>query len=91
MNKLNKPVLELDKDEFKYTQTPIGGPLYKHNVKKGGRPRVEDDKKKKPTDKIKCEVCGKEYIRSGATKHKRTVFHLERLRINKKLLDLLVN
>lgn len=88
---LDKPILQLTKDEFQYTQTPIGGPTYKHNLKKRGRPTVETNQKKKPNDRIKCEICGKEYFRSGSTKHKRTEFHQAHVKINKKLLDLLID
>lgn len=90
MDRIKKPILDLTKDEFKYTQTTLGGPTYKHNMKRG-RPEVDDANKKLPTDRIKCKVCGKEYFRSGATKHKRTVFHKERERINEKLLGFLID
>ncbi len=89
IHNLRKPITELTKDEFQYTQTPIGGPTYKHNLKRG-RP-IPENGKAKPTDRIKCEICGKEYFRSGSTKHKRTEYHRAMERVNKKLLDLLVD
>lgn len=90
MEILDKHIIDMDKEEFKLTQTPLGGPLYKNRMGRG-RPTVASGKKKLPTDRIKCEVCGKEYFRSGSTKHKRTVFHQERAKLNKKLLDFLID
>lgn len=91
MIEMDKPILEMTKEEFRYTQTPLGGPTYKHNVKKAGRPEVVPSKRKLPTDRLKCEICGKEYFRSGSYKHKQTAFHKDRMRMNKKLLELLID
>lgn len=88
MHKLNKEVPEMTKEEYKYTQTPIGNATYKHNIKKG---RPITNGKVSPKDRIICDICGKEYTRSGSAGHKKTVYHKERQRINKKLRELLMS
>jgi hypothetical protein len=87
--KETKPVINMSKEEFQYSQKPMGKALYVHH-KKVGRPRVDPNKKTSPKDKIKCDVCGKIYIRSGSYCHKNTIYHKERLKINKKLAKLLI-
>ena len=49
---------------------------------KRGRPKLPENEKAKPTDRIKCEVCGKEYFRSGKTAHIRGKIHQEYLKIH---------
>ncbi len=83
-----KPIPDMTKEEFKYSQKPIGKAIYKHN---SGRPKKKSTEKALPNDRITCKDCGKEYNRSGSACHKRTVFHKERVRINKKLSDLLID
>lgn len=85
--KERKPILDMSKEEFDYSQKPIGKAIYKHS---SGRPKVDRSEKAKPTDRITCKECGKEYFRSGSACHKRTVFHTERARVNKKLAKLLI-
>lgn len=86
-----KPVYKLTKDEFDYTQKPIGKAIYKHSVemKKVGRPKK--DIKASPKDRLECEICGKTYVRSSSTHHKRTQYHLAHVKINKKLRELLID
>lgn len=87
-----KPIIDMSREEFNYTQKPIGKAIYKHSINsQPGRPKKPEGTKVKPTDRIVCESCGKEYFRSGSTCHKRTVYHQERQRINKKLQELLID
>jgi hypothetical protein len=83
-----KPIMEMTKDEFNYSQKPIGKAIYKNAV---GRPQIPDDKKAKPTDRIKCKICGKEYTRSHVTNHRKTQHHQTFAKVNKKLQELLID
>lgn len=85
-----KPMINMTREEFDYSQKPIGKALYKNAINnKPGRPATGI--KAMPTDRLKCDICGKEYFRSGSTKHKRTVYHTERAKLNKKLIELLID
>lgn len=83
-----KPIYDLTKEEFNYTQKPLGKAIYKHNV---GRPKKELDQKASPNDKIVCDVCGRTFTRSGRTNHNRSEFHKAHVKINKKLKELLID
>lgn len=83
-----KPVYALTKEEFNYTQKPLGKAIYKHSV---GRPRKEPDEKTSPKDKIVCDICGRTFTRSGRTNHKRSQFHKAHEKINRKLKELLID
>lgn len=83
-----KPVYKLTKEEFDYTQKPVGKAIYKHSV---GRPKKDADEKTSPKDRVECDICGKTYVRSSSTNHKRTQFHQAHVKINKKLQKLLIN
>lgn len=41
-----------------------------------GRPRVADEDKVKPNDRLKCEICGGTYTRAHKNEHIRTKIHL---------------
>jgi hypothetical protein len=82
----SKPILELSKEEFNYSQKPIGKALYKHSV---GRPRKEI--KCDPKDRIKCSICGKIYTRCASYQHKKTQHHKTHMKINEKLKVLLID
>lgn len=86
-----KPVFKLTKEEFEYSQKPIGKAIYKHGIqeKKAGRPIK--DIKCSPKDRVKCDICDKTYVRSSSTHHKRTQYHQAHVKINKKLRELLIN
>lgn len=83
--KVDKNISEYTVDELKYLQKPIGKALYR------GRPKKDDNDRAKPTDRLKCEVCGKEFFRSGRTKHNQTKHHLLHEKMNKKLMKMLVD
>ncbi len=74
------------KKELEYVQTPIGSALYK--TKKIGRPKTE--KPAKWNDRVKCDVCGDEFTRSGRTNHNKTRHHQDFLKMNKKIRTLLL-
>lgn len=83
--KTDKNILKYVEEEIRYLQKPIGSALYK------GRPRKPDNEKAKPTDRITCEICGKEYFRSGSANHKATKHHIIHQDLNKKLMKILLN
>jgi hypothetical protein len=83
------PINSYEVDELKYMQTPIGKEIYKNSEnKKLGRPKVTD--KAHWSDKVRCEYCNIEILRSNQSSHKKTKKHQLQLKINKKLRDLLV-
>ena len=89
--KKGKPIYRMTKQEFDYSQKPIGKAIYKHSIddtKKIGRPKKDD--KVNPKDRLECDICGKTYTRSSSTHHKRTQYHQAHLKINKKLRELLI-
>jgi len=78
-------VTNLSNDEIKYAMTPIGKSIYKNSI---GRPRVEN--KKKWNDRIVCDICGTEVLRSNQSSHKKSEKHLIYVNMNKKLRDILI-
>lgn len=81
----NKEILEMSRNEFNDLQKNV---IKKAVYKKKGRPGVIDYAK--PSDRLTCTVCGKDFTRSGRTGHQRTVYHQQRVQINKKLNELLL-
>lgn len=76
-------------DELKYLKkSSVAKAIYTHKPKKTGRPRKNEDEKTKWNDRIECTICGKTYIRSGATKHRRTEFHQAFEKMDEKLRNL---
>ena len=80
----SKNIVDYDEMEMRYLQRPIGSALYK------GRPRKPESERAKPTDRITCKICGKEYFRSGSAKHKLTKYHILHEDLNKKLMRILL-
>lgn len=83
--KNDKNIIGYIEEEIRYLQKPLGSALYK------GRPRKSDDEKAKPTDRLTCEICGKDFFRSGRSKHKTTQYHILHQNLNKKLMKMLLN
>ena len=83
--KNDKNIIGYQEEEIRYLQKPIGGALYR------GRPKKNESEKAKPTDKLTCEICGKEFFRSGRTQHKNTQYHILHQNLNKKLMKMLIN
>lgn len=83
--KRDKNIINYIEEEIRYMQKPLGSALYK------GRPRKDDEDKAKPTDRLVCETCGKEFFRSGRAQHKATQYHILHENLNKKLMKMLLN
>lgn len=83
--KSNKNLTDYDVNELNYVMRPVGKALYKGR----GRPRKED--KAQPSDRVKCSICSKVFVRSGRTNHNNTEYHKVHSKMNKKLRELLIN
>lgn len=81
----------LSKEELKYIQTPVGKAIYENTTRSVGRPRMDDDKKCKPSDRIICEICGKKFVRSNRTGHNKTEYHNAFKNMNDKLRIILLD
>ena len=64
--------------------------LIKHIVSKPIKKEIVKKVPNKPwTEKVKCEVCNKEYSRSGVTSHRGTKLHQYKLSMSQKFIGLL--
>lgn len=79
----DKNISEYDIDELRYVQTPIGKAVFKADK--------PEKVKTKPSDRVICDVCGKEFTRSGRTTHNRTQFHKLHASMNAKIKKLLID
>lgn len=78
-------LLNYDDDTLRYVQKPIGRALHR------GRPKMAEEDKGTSSDRIKCDLCGKEYVRSNRSHHKKTKQHQLYDKINKKLAKLVLD
>jgi hypothetical protein len=84
--KQDKCVSDYDVDELDYLANPLGKANFKQPIKKEIVKKVPN----KPwTEKVKCEVCNKEYSRSGVTSHRGTKLHQYKLSMSQKFIGLL--
>lgn len=81
--KLNedKVLVDYDTEELKYVQKPIGKAHF----------QSEPKKKAHWSDRVKCEVCNKDFTRSARSQHKLTNHHKTYEKMNKKLRELLID
>lgn len=82
--KYDKNIVNYEPEEIEYLQKPIGKAIYI------GRPKKREEDKAKPTDRIKCEICSKEFYRSGRANHKKTAYHKAHERMNSTLRKVLI-
>lgn len=73
--KNNKNVRNYTPEEFEFLQTTVGRAIYNHKPTTPPQTRNRGDKRLHWSDKIKCEICGKEYGRSNSSAHKGSKFH----------------
>lgn len=83
----SKAIALYDDETLKYVQTHTGKAIYN----KIGRPKKNETEKAKWSDKIICDVCGKTFIRSARSSHKKTKYHNFYSKMNAKLKKLLVD
>lgn len=76
----DKNIVNYSVEQMEYIQKPIGKANY----------NAETKKKAHWSDRIKCEICGKEFTRSARTKHNQTQHHQTYANLNKKLASLLL-
>lgn len=75
---------QLTDDCFQLLSEPIGLATFnsEYKPKKG---------KKKWSDRVECEICGREYTRSAKSKHYKTQYHIAYTEMNEKIKRLLKN
>ena len=78
-------ILNYDDETLKYVKKPIGNALYT------GRPKMDEEDKGKPNDKVECKLCGKVFTRSNRSKHKRTQRHKLYEKVNTKMAKMVLN
>ena len=78
-------ILNYDDDTLKYIQKPIGKALQR------GRPRKPEEEKGKPSDRIVCKLCHREFVRSNRSHHDKTERHKLYARVNQKLAKLVLD
>ena len=86
-------VFELDAETLAKATSPIERARLKayltktqNGMKHVVEPYLKDEYKCHPKDRVKCQVCGKVYTRSGSAKHKKSQQHKIYEDINNKLL-----
>ena len=82
-----KGLTQYSNEELQYIQKPIDQALYKSQ----GRPKKIEKNKAKWNDKIKCDRCGKIFIRSSRTAHYKTQYHKIFDKMNNKLQNILLS
>ena len=86
MSSLNIPLF--NKDQLQNMFNPIQKATILHSGV--GRPKKNDDEKLKPTDKVICDICGGQFIRSNRTNHKKTKVCQAYFGMNEKLKNALL-
>ncbi len=72
--------------ELKYIEEPLGYASYCGEIE-----HHEKEPKTHWSDRIKCNICGKEFTRSARSAHKQTVYHKLHLKFHKKISNLMIN
>jgi len=78
-----KALFDCDDYTLKYAQRPIGQALRR------GRPRMADEEKGQPNDRVICDLCGGKFTRSNRSSHKKTEKHKLYEKVNKKMAKLI--
>lgn len=83
--KKTKNLIEYEPEVLKYLdESCVAKAIYKQEEEKEQPPKENPDV---PywKQRIKCDICGKEYFRSGTTKHRSTQHHKTYMMINDKM------
>lgn len=90
-------IIFADTETLKYATKPIGKAILRNKIE-DKRPieHVVDSKgdtgfRCKPSDRIICKKCGKEFVRSNRTAHKRTKMHQLYEQLGDKVTNLLLD
>lgn len=79
-------LLDLDAETLRYGMKPIGKAIIR------GRPKKKEDEKAKPSDKVKCDICGETFIRSNRYNHnKKNKVHQAYAKMNSKMKNILLS
>lgn len=76
----NKNIESYDDETIKYLRKPIGKTIYKSAAK---NPEW--------SDKIKCSICGRKFLRSNKWAHNQSQFHKSHLTIHEKIRKLILD
>jgi hypothetical protein len=83
-----------DEEVWDYVKKPIGKAYYLHhnnNIKdEEVHEKVKDKDKIHWSDKLKCKICGRDYVRSNISNHKKTKYHLAYENINDKVQKFII-
>lgn len=67
---------------------PVGKAIYRNKI---GRPKMKEEDKAKPGDRLVCDVCGEKFIRSHRTRHNQNKVHQAYANIHNKLYKVIVD
>lgn len=85
----------LEVEDILYMEKPLGKAMYVDSLieqkRPIGRPRKEDEDKAKPNDILICNICGRTFIRSARSRHRKTKIHQAYEGINTKLAKVILN
>lgn len=81
----NADIINYEDETLKYVQKPLGKAHFR------GRPLMTEEQKGKPSDKIKCTLCGITFIRSNRSHHNKTNRHKLYDKVNKKMAKLVLD
>lgn len=84
-----KELVQCDTNELKYVTKPIGKSIYKtaKEIKEEPKPKR---RKWDSAERIECDLCGREYRRSGRAQHNKTMVHQAYKSINDRLKELML-
>lgn len=82
----DKNIVDYSENQLRYLQKPVGNAAFNTEVEP-----IKSNKKKNWFDRIKCDVCGKEFTRSARTKHNSTQYHQIYSCLNTKLIKIIVD
>lgn len=81
MNIENKEIINMSLDELKEVQRPVGKAIYIN----------KEVHIKRWQQKIKCEICGQEYMYSNKSNHDKTKIHKILKKANDNMRKLILN
>lgn len=86
----NKNLIHCEEDVLDYALNDHFGIAILNNKEVIPEREIKKGKKCNWYDRVKCEVCGGEFIRSARSQHKKTKLHLAYFNLNDKLKNILL-